>query len=67
MGWAIWLSVPVVATVVASLATWWSAHRERRRRRRRSVDGARRDHQRYLDALTVPARGSARVPPGDRR
>jgi hypothetical protein len=57
MTWALWLSLPVAATVCAALWTWWRA----RPVRRPDTDQAMRAHRDYLDALTVPARGTQRV------
>jgi hypothetical protein len=62
MAWAFWLAVPIVATVVAAVATGWSARRSRPARRADPVD-AMQAHRNYLDALTVPARGTERVAP----
>jgi hypothetical protein len=57
MSWALWLAPPLVVTVLASLWAWV---------RNRPVpapatDEAIKAHQDYLDALVVPARGTARV------
>lgn len=64
MAWALWLAVPMVATVLAAVGTWWSARRTRPAKRADTVD-AMQAHRNYLDALTVPARGSERVAPPD--
>lgn len=66
MAWALWLAVPIVATVVAAVGTWWSARRSRPARRTDTVD-AMQAHRDYLDALTVPARGTERVAPSAAR
>jgi hypothetical protein len=52
--------------VVAAVATWWSARRSRPARRADTVD-AMQAHRNYLDALTVPARGTERVAPSSGR
>jgi hypothetical protein len=64
MAWALWLAVPVVATSAAAVLTWISARRGRPPARP-DTDTAMRAHREYLDALTVPARGSYRAAPGD--
>ena len=60
MAWALWLAVPIVATVLAAVGTWWSARRSCPARRSDSAD-AMQAHRDYLDALAVPARGTERV------
>jgi hypothetical protein len=58
VGWALWLAVPLVATVLAAVVTWW-------RGRPPAPPGpaqAMRAHQRYLDALGTPARQRDRPP-----
>ena len=56
MGWAIWLGAPVVATVLAALATWW------RNRPRPPLTSEQTvcDHRDFLaslaDAVPTPAR-----------
>jgi hypothetical protein len=59
MAWALWLSAPVVATMAASVWGWWRA----RPRRRPDTPEAMRAYRDYLDALTVPARGTVRATP----
>lgn len=56
MAWAAWLAVPLLATVLAALWAWI------RGRPPAPLDthAAITAHQRYLDALTAPARGTAR-------
>jgi hypothetical protein len=61
MAWALWLSAPVGATVLAALWAWWRA----RPKRPLGTDEAMQAHRDYLAALTVPARGTERVGPGD--
>jgi hypothetical protein len=58
VAWAAWLSVPLLATVLAAIWTWLRG----RPPAPLDTDAAIRAHQRYLDALTVPARGDARAP-----
>jgi len=56
MAWAIWLAIPVVATLLAALFAWV-------RDRPRRAPGTRRtmqQHAEYLDALVIPARESRR-------
>ena len=61
MAWAIWLSGPVVAATLVALWAWWVD----RPKRRPNTAGAIRAHDRYLDALMVPAAGRTRVAPTD--
>lgn len=63
MAWAVWLAVPVVATMLAALRSWWRG----RPKRAPTVREAMRAHRGFLDALVVPARGTARVAPGSER
>jgi len=53
MAWALWLAVPIAATVLAAVGTWWSARRTRPAKRADAAD-AMQAHRNYLDALTVP-------------
>ena len=64
VAWALWLSAPIGATVLAALWAWWRGGRARRRAVGRRLDtaDAMQAHRAYLDALTVPARGTHRVP-----
>ena len=62
MTWALWLAVPVVATVLASLWTWWRGRRARPKRRVTTA-GAMQAHREYLDALVTPARSAHRRVP----
>ncbi|HVW39917.1 MAG TPA: hypothetical protein VFE40_06605 [Jatrophihabitantaceae bacterium] len=64
MAWAFWLAAPIAATVLAAVGTWWTARRTRPAKRADTVD-AMQAHRDYLDALTVPARGTERVAPPD--
>jgi hypothetical protein len=59
MDWAIWLSVPITATTLAAIGTWWQG---RRARAAANLDTAAsmRAHAEYLEALTIPARSSHR-------
>ena len=59
-----WLAVPIVATTLASLWTGWRGLRARRAQQLDTA-GAMLAHRHYLDALTIPARSSARVPVRD--
>ncbi|MGH8961496.1 MAG: hypothetical protein ACRDWT_09850 [Jatrophihabitantaceae bacterium] len=59
MAWALWLSVPVVATVLAAVWAWLRGRPARRLDTPESMQA----HRDYLDALTVPARGAHRVSP----
>ncbi|MEP7019238.1 MAG: hypothetical protein ABI808_01210 [Pseudonocardiales bacterium] len=63
MAWAAWLATPVAATILASLWAWWRARPARRPTARQAM----RAHRDYLDALIVPARGTARAPVGAAR
>ncbi|MDQ2749388.1 MAG: hypothetical protein M3Y44_07655 [Actinomycetota bacterium] len=60
MAWAVWLALPVAATMLAALWAWWRS----RPVRVPSAQGAMQIHRDYLDALVVPPRGTARVVPG---
>jgi hypothetical protein len=53
MAWAVWLAVPVAATVLAALWVWWRG----RPQPAPSVQQAMRAHRDYLDALAAAARG----------
>jgi hypothetical protein len=55
--WAAWLAAPVVATLVAALWAWWRARLERTP----GPDKTMQAHRDYLDALTIPARGTMRT------
>jgi hypothetical protein len=57
MVWALWLSPPVAATVLAAVAGWWRG----RPRRRPDTPEAMQAHRDYLDALVLPVRGTART------
>ncbi len=60
MAWAVWLAMPVAATVLAALWAWWRA----RPARTPNAHETMRAHRDYLDALVVPARGTARAASG---
>jgi hypothetical protein len=64
MTWALWLAVPVGATTLAALWSWWRGWRVRRAARPLGTEATVRAHSDYLDALVIPARSSAR--PADR-
>jgi hypothetical protein len=51
MGWAVWLLIPVVLTVVAALASWLRA----RPARTPNTQQAMQAHGEFLEALTRPA------------
>ena len=59
MAWAVWLAVPIGATILAALFTWW---RGRRAARAEQLDtaGSMQAHQSYLDSLVIPARSDKR-------
>jgi hypothetical protein len=59
MAWALWLTTPVVVTILAALGTWWRG----RPQRVPDTDEAMQAHRDYLDALVVPARGESRAEP----
>jgi hypothetical protein len=64
MTWALWLAVPVGATTLAALWSWWRGWRVRRAARPLGTEAAMRAHSDYLDALVIPARSRDR--PADR-
>jgi hypothetical protein len=51
-GWALWLCVPLLATVLAAVWTWWRGRAPRLASTRTGIAS----HQAYLDALTRPAK-----------
>lgn len=63
MTWALWLAVPVGATALAALWSWWRGYRVRRANRPLGTEAAVRAHSDFLDALTIPARSSVRPGP----
>lgn len=56
MGWAVWLSIPVAATVLAAVGSWLRS----RPKKALSTDEAMRAHGDYLDALVQTARAKDR-------
>jgi hypothetical protein len=56
MAWAIWLAIPVLATVLAALWSWWRSRPSRVPRTHEAMQA----HRDYLDALVVPSRGHRR-------
>ncbi|HEY8301614.1 MAG TPA: hypothetical protein VIG48_06930 [Jatrophihabitans sp.] len=60
MTWALWLAVPVGATTLAALWSWWRGYRIRRADRPLGTEAAVRAHSQFLDALTIPARSADR-------
>ncbi len=61
MGWAVWLSIPVAATVLAAIGSWWRS----RPKRSLSTLEAMRAHDDFLDALAQTARSKDRGLPSD--
>jgi hypothetical protein len=59
MTWALWLAVPVGATALAAIWSWWRGWRLRRADRPLGTEAAVRAHSEFLDALTIPARSAA--------
>lgn len=66
MSWAIWLAVPIGATALAALWSWWRGRRYQNggAQARLETADAMRAHQTYLDTLTVPARAMQRCVSG---
>lgn len=60
MSWALWLAVPVVATLLAAVGSWLR-HRPRRARKL-DTQQAIQAHADYLDALVQTARSKDRGP-----
>jgi hypothetical protein len=65
MTWALWLAVPVGATSLAAVWSWWRGHRVRWAKRTLGTADAVRAHGEFLDALTIPARSAHRQPRPD--
>jgi hypothetical protein len=61
MGWAVWLLVPVAATVLAAIGSWLLA----RPKKALTTDEAMRAHGEFLDALVQTARSKDRGLPSD--
>jgi hypothetical protein len=61
VAWAVWLSVPLLATVLAAIWAWLGG----RPPAPLDTEAAITAHRRYLDALSVPARGDARPAGGE--
>ncbi|MEO6887027.1 MAG: hypothetical protein ABI232_12195 [Jatrophihabitantaceae bacterium] len=59
MAWAVWLAVPIGATLLVSAWAWWRG----RPARVPATHHAMQQHRDYLDALTIPVRGTARAQP----
>lgn len=57
MGWAVWLAVPVVVTVLAAVWAWVRS----RPAPTPGTDRSMRQHADYLDALAQTARGKERT------
>jgi hypothetical protein len=55
--WVLWLAVPVAATVLVALWSWWRGRPERRPTTPESMLA----HAEYLNALTHSPRGTHRV------
>jgi hypothetical protein len=60
MTWAVWLAVPIGATTIAALWSWWRGWRIRLAARPLRTEAAMRAHSEYLDALVIPARSAGR-------
>jgi hypothetical protein len=60
MTWAMWLAVPVGATTLAALWSWFRGWLVRHASRPLDTEDAVRAHSRFLDALVIPARGTSR-------
>jgi hypothetical protein len=58
MGWAVWLLIPVVLTVLAALASWLRS----RPPRTPNTQQAMQAHDEFLDALTRTAQSRDRGP-----
>jgi cytochrome c-type biogenesis protein CcmH/NrfF len=58
VSWAVWLSIPVVVTLLAALLTWLRS----RPRRVPTTQRAMQAHSEYLDALIQTARSKDRGP-----
>jgi hypothetical protein len=54
--WALWLAIPLAATVLAAVASWWRL----RPKRAPTTDQAMRAHGEFLDALVQTARSRDR-------
>ena len=65
MTWALWLAVPVGATTLAALAGWIRGLLVRRAARPLTTQESMRQHADYLDALVIPAGGTARCSAGE--
>jgi hypothetical protein len=61
VGWAVWLSIPVAATLLAAAGSWLRA----RPKRAPTTDEAMRAHGEFLDALAQTARSKDRGPHSD--
>ena len=61
VGWAVWLSIPVAATLLAAVGSWLRA----RPKKTLTTDEAVRAHGEFLDALVQTARSKDRGVPSD--
>ncbi|HEV7194252.1 MAG TPA: hypothetical protein VGN35_13715 [Jatrophihabitantaceae bacterium] len=61
MAWILWLAAPVLAPVTAALAVWARS----RPPRDLDVEDAMKQHEDYLSALVIPARGTVRTEPAE--
>jgi nitrate reductase gamma subunit len=59
--WALWLAIPVAATVMAAIGSWWRF----RPKRTLSTHEAMQAHDDFLNALVQTARSKDRGLPGD--
>jgi hypothetical protein len=61
VGWAVWLSIPVAATLLAAMGSWLRG----RPKKTPTTDEAMRAHEEFLDALVQTARAKDRGPQRD--
>ena len=61
MGWAVWLLIPVAATLLAATGSWLLA----RPKKAPTTDEAMRAHGEFLDALAQTARSKDHGPQRD--
>jgi hypothetical protein len=61
VGWAVWLLIPVAATLLAAIGSWLRA----RPKKTPTTDEAMHAHSEFLDALAQTARSKDRGPQSD--